>query len=61
MRCAHRPAGAEGHFGILDMEARVGKQAEAAGMIVMQVGEDHVLDRDRIDTGVAQPLDRPGG
>ena len=37
------------HLAILQMEARVGKAIEIAGMVVMQVGDDNVADRIGLD------------
>ena len=34
---------------LLEMESRVGKPVEIADMVVMQMGEDDVLDRGRVD------------
>ena len=50
-------AGGEGELRVLDVELRVGKQRERACVIVMEVGQDHVFDRQVIDPGIAQPFD----
>ena len=54
-------AGGEGHLGVLDVELRVGERAERAGVVVVQVGQDHVLDREVVDPRVAQALDHRAG
>jgi hypothetical protein len=37
------------HLALLQMEARVGKRVEIAGMIVVQMRDNHVLDVARRD------------
>ena len=41
---AHRPAGRESHLAILDVECGVRKEIEPTGMVVMHMGDDHILD-----------------
>nr|QMS48108.1 hypothetical protein WG33_0307 [uncultured bacterium] len=58
---ANLAPGGEGHLGVLHVETGVGKGAESAGVVVVKMGEDHVLDREVVDPGVAQTFDhRPG-
>ncbi len=54
----HAAAGAELHLAVLDVECRVRKQVEIAGMVVVHVGDDYVLDLRRIDT---EPCEAVGG
>lgn len=54
---AHGAAGGEGHFTVLQMETRGGKAIEIAGMIVVEVGDDHVGDAIGLDADEAQGID----
>ena len=58
---AHVAAGGEGQLGVLHVELRIGKRAERTRVVVVQVGQDHVLDRQVVDPGVAQALDHRAG
>src|SRR5690606_3351084 len=49
-------AGRETHLAVLQVEAGAGKQAIIAGMVVVHVRDDHVLDRLRIDPQRLQTL-----
>ena len=53
-------AGGERHLGVLDVEPGVRESAQRAGMIVVQVGQDHVLDH-RWSIPAARKPSRPGG
>ena len=53
-RMAHAPAGGKRHLAVLDVEARPREGVERPGMVVMQMGDDDVLDPRGID---AQRLD----
>ncbi len=53
----HVPAGARPQFPILKMKAGAREGVEPARMIVVQVREDHVLDRGRLN---AEPGERGG-
>ena len=44
---AHAAPGRIGHLAILQVEARVGETVEIAGVVVMQMGDDDVLDPPR--------------
>jgi hypothetical protein len=58
---ADMTAGGEGQFRTLHVEPGVGEHSQGAGMVVMQMGEDHVLDREVVDPRIAQAFDhRPG-
>src|ERR1700676_751788 len=52
----HVAPGGVGHLLVLDMEIRLGKEVEIADMVVMEMGEDDVLDGSGIDVEEAQPL-----
>jgi hypothetical protein len=53
-------AGPEGELVVLDPEARVRERAEVAGVVVVQVGQDHVTDGAGVDADARQRLDRVG-
>ena len=56
---AHVPAGGEGHLAVLDVQARGGEDADGAGVVVVQVGDDHVADglaREATPQPAPQPL-----
>ena len=55
---AHAAPGGVAHLAILQMKPRVRKQIEIAGMVVMQMGDDDVLDRLGRDAEARQRLDR---
>ena len=55
-RVAHVASGAERHFAILHVEARGRELIEAAGVVVMHVGDDHILHLRRLDADHLQPL-----
>ena len=46
---AHAAPGAERHFAVLNVERRVREQIVVAGMVVMHVADDDILDPVRID------------
>lgn len=46
---AHIAAGGESHFPVLQMEAGGGKAVEIAGVVVVEMGDDHVGDAIGID------------
>ena len=54
---AHARPGGVGHLGLLQMEAGLGERAERAGMVVVQVGDDNLLD---VAGGNADLLERGG-
>ena len=54
----HVPPGGEGHFLVLEVEDRLGKLIEIADVVVMEVGDDHVLDGGRVDTDGGQAFRR---
>src|SRR5882724_9088471 len=49
-------SGAERHFAVLNVKTRGGKLIEAASVIVMHVGDDHVAHLSGVDTDHFQPL-----
>ena len=58
---AHARTGGVGHLGLLQMEARLGKGAERAGMVVVQVGDYNLLhvaggDADLLERGGRRPV-----
>ena len=57
-RIAHVAPGGVGQLALLEMKPRFRKAVEIADMVVMQMGEDDVLDRIRIDAERGQRLDR---
>ena len=57
-RISHVAPGGIGQLALLKMEARVRKPVEIAGMVVMQMGEDDILDRIHIDVERAERLHR---
>ena len=55
----HRASGAKRHFAVLQVERGVREEVQAPGVVVVHVGDDHVLHLGRVDAGVRQrPLDR---
>src|SRR6476620_11076557 len=46
------------HLAILQVKARTGKEIEIAGVVVMQMGDDDVLDRVCLDAKARQRVDR---
>src|SRR3981189_3557556 len=57
-RILHVAAGGIGQFALLQMKPRSREAVEIAGMVVMQVREDDILDRIGIDAERTQRLDR---
>ena len=55
---AHAAAGGVAHLAFLQMKPRIGKAVEIAGMIVMQMGDDDVLDAVGLDAETLQRIDR---
>ncbi len=55
---AHGAAGGERHLAILQMEARLGEAIEIAGVVVMEVRDDHVRNAIGIDADKPQRIDR---
>ena len=55
---AHVPAGGELHLLVLQMEARLGEFVPVADMVVVQVGDDDVLDLLGVDAEIAQQVGR---
>ena len=53
---AHAAAGGVGHLGVLHVIARVGEQVVVAGVVLMHVGDDDVLDLVGLDAERLQPL-----
>jgi len=54
----HAAPGGVAHLAILQMKPRIGKAVEIAGVIVMQMGDDHVLDVVGVDAKACQRIDR---
>ncbi len=57
-RMAHDAPRAVGHLAILDVVGRIGKEVVVAGVIVVHVGDDDVLDPIRLDPDCPQSLGR---
>jgi hypothetical protein len=57
-RILHVAAGGIGQFALLQMKACLRETVEIADMVVVQVGEDDLLDRIHVDAEQAQRLDR---
>ena len=55
---AHAAAGGEGHFAVLEVKARLREKLAVAGVIIMQMGDDHIFDRGRIDPERGQQIHR---
>ena len=55
-RMAHAAPGRITHLDVLQMIARARKQLVVAGMVVVQVRDDDVLDRLRVDPDRLQPV-----
>jgi hypothetical protein len=55
---AHAAARGIGHLAILQMKPRLGKTVEIAGMVVVQMGDDDILDVGGLDTEAFQRIDR---
>ena len=55
---AHAAPRRVAHLAILQMEARIGKAIEIAGVVVMQMGDDDVADRIGLDAKACQRIDR---
>ena len=53
---AHMRAGGILHLGFLQMVGRRRKHVVPADMVVMQMGDDHVLDLGRVDADHRKPL-----
>ncbi len=59
-RLGHVAPGREGHLGVLQVEARLREGGEAADMVVVQVGDDHVRRRAGVDADRREAVgDRP--
>jgi len=54
---AHAAAGGVFHLGVLQVEARIGKLVDVAGMVVVQMGQHHVGDGGRRHAQHFQRLD----
>ena len=57
-RSGHVATGGERHLPVLEVEAGRREVADAAGVVVVQVGEDHVGDRRGVDADGGQRLGR---
>src|SRR6201996_8103687 len=55
---AHAAAGRIGHFALLQVKARIGKAVEIAGMVVMQMRDDDILDSVGPNAEPLQRIDR---
>ena len=55
---AHAAPGRVAHLAVLQMKPRVGEAIEIAGVVVMQMGDDDVLDRVGLDAEIRQRIDR---
>ena len=55
---AHAAPGRVAHLAVLQMEPRVGEAIEIAGVVVVQMGDDDVLDRVGLDAETRQRIDR---
>ena len=55
---AHVPAGGELHLLVLQMEARLGEAVPVADMVVVQMGDDDVLDLLGVDAEMGQQVGR---
>ncbi len=51
---AHVPAGREAHLRLLKVEAGLREEIEIAGMVIVEMRDDHVLHRPGIDAELAQ-------
>ncbi len=51
---AHVAAGSVGHLPVLQVEGRTGKDLEVADVVVVQMGDDHVLDLAGVDPECCQ-------
>ena len=54
----HAAPGRVAHLAVLQMEPGIGKAIEIAGVVVVQMGDDHVLDAVRLDAEVFERIDR---
>src|SRR5262249_50166110 len=57
-RVVHVSPGGVGEFALLEMKSRAGKAIEISDVVVMQMREDHIFDRVRIDVEQSQRLYR---
>jgi hypothetical protein len=57
-RAGHVATGREGHLPVLDVEARRREVTDAPGVVVVQVGDDHVGDGGGVDPDRRQRLGR---
>ena len=55
---AHAAAGAERHLAVLNVKRRVREQIVVAGVVVMHVADDDILDPVRIDADRQEPVAR---
>ena len=55
---AHAAPGGVAHLAVLQMKPRVGEAVEIAGVVVMQMGDDHVLDVVSLDPEGIKRIDR---
>ena len=55
---AHVAAGRVMQFGLLQMELGIRETMKIADMVVVHMGQDHVLDRARVDAEQAERLHR---
>ena len=55
---AHAAPGGIAHLAVLQMKPRIGEAVEIAGVIVMQMGDDHVADIVGLDAERRQRVDR---
>ncbi len=55
-RARHGPAGAESRLTVLDVIPGGGKQVVISAMVVMHVGDQHVLDFRRVAMAASNPL-----
>src|ERR1700737_1916642 len=58
IRIVHEAAGGECHLTLLDMETRMAEIAKVAYVIVVQMGDDAVGNRIRIDIDELHAVDR---
>src|SRR6266849_10555753 len=58
IRVAHLAPGGEGEFAFLEVEARVRQLVKVADVIVVQVRQNYICDRVRLDIEMPQAFDR---
>jgi hypothetical protein len=55
---AHAASGRIGHLPVLQVKPRIREAVEIAGMVVMQMGDDDILDVFRLNAKACQRIDR---